>query len=155
MAEYTYRRPTDEDCIQLAENLREEDRREIGGMTGYNFLQEIRLCVSSSAQCWCCLYGDQVLAAFGVIPTNPMERQGIVWMLASKYTKEHKLYTGRWTRRGIQALLKDWDFLYNFVDKGNYSTIKWLRWMGAEIHPARPRGIYGLPYHLFTFKAVK
>lgn len=153
--EYLYREPTAEDIAQLAENLRDEDRKEVAGMTGYNFKAELEHCVKSSAKCWCCLYGDKVLAAFGVIPTNPMEREGIVWMLASRYTAEHKVYTGRWSKRGIQALLKEWDFLYNYVDKGNDETIKWLKWIGAEIYPPRPRGIYGLHYHLFVFRAVK
>jgi len=152
VAEYEYRRPTAADIQWLADNLRPEDRKEIGGMTGYNFHEEIQYCVDNSECCWACCLGEKVLAAFGVICTNPMERQGIVWMLASTETAKHKIYTGRWTKKGISALLHDWKYLYNYVDEGNDGTIAWLKWMGATVHPAQPMGLYGLPYHLFTFE---
>lgn len=151
MAEYIYRTPTEADIKYLTENLRREDRRELTGLTGYDVEAEIRHCIRMSEYCWACALGDKTLAAFGVICVNPIERHGIVWMLASEEAAKHKIYTGKWTRKGIDAFRKDWAYLYNWVDEGNEETIKWLKWIGADVHPARPRGIYNKRYHLFTF----
>ena len=151
MADYTYDTPRETDIIYLSENLRPEDRRELFGMTGPDFESEIRHCVDSSECCWVCRRDGKVMAMFGVICTNPMERHGIVWMLASTETAKHKIYTGKWTKKGINALMQDWNFLYNYVDEGNTDTIEWLKWMGAEVHDPAPCGVYGVNYHLFTF----
>jgi len=149
---YYFQQPTMEDIKYLADHLRPEDRREIAGMTGADFLTEIRHCVASSACCWSCLCDGQLLAIFGVICTNPFRKHGIIWMLSTEHTVDHKMYAGRMTRKGLNAILQDWEYLYNYVDEGNNRTIAWLKWMGAKVYPPRPRGLYGYPYHLFTFK---
>ena len=152
MADYIYRRPTEEDILYLSAHLRKEDRRELVGMVGPDIEREIRHCVETSDTAYACCLGGKTLAAFGVICKNPFERHGIIWMLASEETAKHKIYTGKWTRRGIKAFLQDWEVLYNFVDEGNTETIKWLKWIGAEVYPPEPRGFYGINYHLFVFR---
>lgn len=151
MADYIYRRPTEEDIIYLTKHLRKEDRRELTGMVGPDIEKEIRHCITASECAYACSLEGKTLAAFGVICKNPMSRHGIIWMLASEETAKHKLYTGKWTKKGIEAFLNDWEFLYNYVDEGNDETIKWLKWIGAKVYPPVPRGLYGRNYHLFTF----
>lgn len=151
MDDYVFDKPTEKDIHELADNLRPEDRKELIGMTGPDVLAEVKHCVESSDCCWVCRYKGIVMGMFGVICTNPFRKHGIVWMLASNETKKHKMFVGKWTKRGLKALLKDWEYLYNYIDEGNNETIAWLKWMGAKVYPAASRGIYGLKYHLFTF----
>ena len=151
MAKFVYDTPTEEDVAFLAVHMRDEDRRELVGAVGPNIKGEVARCVRNSAKCWVCRYDGVVLAAFGVIETNPFRKHGIIWMLSTRYTAQHKVYAGKWTRKGIAALLRDWEYLYNYVDDGNEETIVWLKWLGAKVYPAKPYGIYGLPYHFFEF----
>lgn len=155
MAKFTYTTPTAEDMREIARMMRPEDRREIVGLIGPNIETEANYCVESSECAYVCKCDGVPLAAFGVVRQNPFENVGVIWMLATKETAKHKVYTGKWTRRGIRAFLNDWDFLYNYVDEGNDRTIAWLKWLGAKVYPAAPYGIYGLPYHKFTFGEVE
>ena len=151
MAKFTYTTPTKEDMREIARMMRPEDRREIVGLIGPNIETEAHYCMESSECAYVCKCDGVPLAAFGVVRKTPFENVGVIWMLATKETAKHKVYTGKWTRRGIRAFLNDWDLLYNYVDEGNDRTIAWLKWLGAKIYPAAPYDIYGLPYHKFTF----
>lgn len=151
MADYVYTVPTPEDMKELAANLRDEDRREIIGAIGGNIEKACLRSLKLSECAYICKRDGVPMAAFGVVRDNPFENVGQIWMLATKETAKHKIYTGKWTLKGIRAFMKDWDYLYNFVDKGNDDTIKWLKWMGAKIYPPRPYGLYGNLYHKFTF----
>ena len=151
MADFTYSKPTREDMIEIARMMRRQDRRELVGIVGPNIEAETLLCLEASEQAYICKCDGVPLAAFGVVRTSPFENVGIIWMLATEETAKHKIYTGKWTRKGIRAFLQDWDYLYNYIDEGNDDTIKWLKWIGAKVFPAAPYGIYGLPYHKFTF----
>ena len=147
----TYRKAVKEDAKAIAANMRKEDRRELVGIIGDNIEKEVEYSIEASEQAYVCECAEGILAAFGVVRTNPFKQEGMIWMLATNLTAKHKVYTGKWTRKGVEAFLKDWDYLYNYVDKGNDETIKWLKWIGAKVYPPEPYGIYGLPYHKFTF----
>ena len=144
MADFTFSTPTEDDMREIARKMRREDRLEIVGLLGDNIEAACLHSLRMSNAAYICKCDGVPLAAFGVA-------DGVIWMLATKETAKHKVYTGKWTLRGIRAFMKDWDYLYNFVDKGNDDTIRWLKWMGAKVYPPRPYGLYGNLYHKFTF----
>ena len=152
MATMTYRKAVKADARELAINLRKADRKELIGIVGDALLQEIEYCIEASEQAFVCECDGKLMAAFGVYRTSPFENIGVIWMLATTETVKHKVYVGKWTKKGLQAFLKDWDLLYNYIDQGNSETIKWLKWLGAKVYPAQPYGLYGLPYHKFVFE---
>lgn len=151
MADFTFSTPTVEDMREIARTMRPEDRREVVGVVGDNIEREAVFCLQSSDCAYICKHDGKPLSAFGVVRTNPFAKIGIIWMLSTVETAQHKVFVGKKTREGIRAFLSDWDYLYNYIDAGNDKTIRWLRWLGARIYPAAPYGIYGLPYHKFTF----
>lgn len=152
MADFTYSTPTMADMEEIARLMRAEDRREVTGLWGEgNLLEAVQACLSTSVCAYICKYKGKPLAAFGVRADPIIPRVGVIWMLATTETARHKIYTGKWTRRGIRAFLNDWDYLYNYVDAGNDQTIAWLKWIGAKVYPPEPFGLYGVPYHKFTF----
>lgn len=153
MAEYTYSTPTPEDMKELSRMMRDEDRREVIGCLGVNLEAAVLYTLESATVAYICKRDGVPMAAFGVVQENPFQKVGLIFMLSTTETAKHKIYTGKWTKRGIQAFLKDWEYLYNYVDEGNESTIKWLKWLGAKVYPAAPYGIYGLPYHRFEFRS--
>ena len=149
MADFTYTRPTEEDMRELARHLRPEDRRELAGLVGDNIEAACLNSLRASSAAWICKCDGFPLSAFGVAG-SPIGG-GVIWMLSTTETSKHKIYVGKKTREGIRAFLHDWGYLYNYIDAGNTETIKWLKWMGAKIYPAKPMGLWRLPYHKFTF----
>lgn len=148
MADFTFSKPTEDDMREIARRMRQEDRRELVGIIGDNIEAECLHCLAASDVAYICKADGVPLAAFGVVG---LIWGGIIWMLATEETAKHKIYVGKKTREGIRAFLSDYGYLYNYIDAGNKDTIRWLRWLGAKIYPAAPYGIYGLPYHKFTF----
>lgn len=158
MAEIRYRIPTADDLIYIADHLKDNDYREVVGLVGKG-VAAIRQELLDSARQSCfmrtCLIDGEPVAAFGIVRTNPFRKEGIVWLLTTPRTLEHKIFVGRKTKQAMQGFLTEWERLYNFVDAGNELSIKWLKWLGAAVYPAEETGIFGCKYHYFEFKGVK
>ncbi len=148
-----YRLPLAKDIDYVAEHMKNNDQREIIGMVGPgNVRQELEESVARSEFCRACLFAGEPVAIFGIRRMSPLENIGIVWLLTTGKTQTRKVFVGRTTKKAVQAFMEDWDLLYNYVDEGNKFSIRWLRWMGAKIFPARPFGIFGCRYHYFEFR---
>ena len=123
------------------------------GLSGRTCVRDnLLLCARCSQWARVALFDGVPVAAFGVYPTNPFAKVGCIWMLTTKVTQQHKYYTGKKSRAGIQALLQDWDMLWNYVDAGNVQTIQWLKWMGAKVGEPEPLPPYGCLYRYFEFR---
>ena len=145
--------PTEEQLLYIADHLKQDDYREIVGLSGRTGIRDnLLLCARYSQWARVALFDDVPVAAFGVYSTNPFAKVGCIWMLTTEMTQRHKVYTGKKSRAGIDALLQDWDMLWNYVDAGNVQTIWWLEWMGAKIGEPEPLPPYGCLYRYFEFR---
>ena len=145
--------PTQEQLLYIADHLKKDDYREIVGLSGRTCVRDnLLLCARCSQWARVALFDGVPVAAFGVYPTNPFAKVGCIWMLTTEVTQRHKYYTGKKSRAGIQALLQDWDMLWNYVDAGNVQTIQWLKWMGATVGEPEPLPPYGCLYRYFEFR---
>lgn len=154
MVEFT--EPTQEQLLYIADHLKKDDYREIVGLSGRTSVRDnLLLCARCSQWARVALFDGVPVAAFGVYPTNPFAKVGCIWMLTTEVTQRHKYYTGKKSRAGIQALLQDWDILWNYVDAGNVQTIQWLKWMGATVGEPEPLPPYGCLYRYFEFRKDK
>lgn len=148
--------PTQEQLLYIADHLKKDDYREIVGLSGRTCVRDnLLLCARCSQWARVALFDGVPVAAFGVYPTNPFAKVGCIWMLTTEATQRHKYYTGKKSRAGIQALLQDWDMLWNYVDAGNVQTIQWLKWMGATVGEPEPLPPYGCLYRYFEFRKDK
>ena len=148
--------PTQEQLLYIADHLKKDDYREIVGLSGRTCVRDnLLLCARCSQWARVALFDGVPVAAFGVYPTNPFAKVGCIWMLTTEVTQRHKYYTGKKSRAGIQALLQDWDILWNYVDAGNVQTIQWLKWMGATVGEPEPLPPYGCLYRYFEFRKDK
>lgn len=148
--------PTQEQLLYIADHLKKDDYREIVGLSGRTCVRDnLLLCARCSQWARVALFDGVPVAAFGVYPTNPFAKVGCIWMLTTEVTQRHKYYTGKKSRAGIQALLQDWDMLWNYVDAGNVQTIQWLKWMGATVGEPEPLPPYGCLYRYFEFRKDK
>ena len=145
--------PTEEQVLYIADHLKKDDYREIVGLAGRTGVRDnLLLCASSSKWARVALFDGVPVAAFGVYATSPFARESCIWMLTTEATQVRKIYVGRTSRKGIRALLNDWDVLWNYVDAGNRQTIQWLEWLGAKVGKPEPLPPYGCLYRYFEFR---
>ncbi len=69
---------------------------------------------------------------FGTSDLNVLAGVGSVWLLGTdevdKHPREFLKFSAEWRRK----LFDRYEVLRNVVDTKNTSSIRWLRWMGAE-----------------------
>jgi len=140
---------TREDFVELANNLRPEDAREVSLATGFEDPKlGVMLCRVVSTEAFAIVQGDALIAIFGV--TGVPGQFGFPWMLATPLLKDIRKTFLRECRKWVQAMLSVYGRLENYVWSGNELHIQWLRWMGFKIDPATPFGVFDEPFHHFS-----
>lgn len=147
---------TPEICKKLAPDIRQCDRDEILASHGLTDMERIlNNAREFSHESYAWLIDDLPVAAFGVAPGSYIQRIGIPWMIASdgicggnaiNFLRNSKIIVNYWRHR--------WDYLENYVDSRNTTSIKWLRFLGFKIHEALPFGVQKMPFHRFSLKGI-
>jgi len=146
-----YVRPaTREDCFILAPNLREEDRQEIVHASGLSPEISLRLAFAVSAKVWAGVWGDELVALFGV--SGIPGQVGYPWMLASDSLSKIRKSFLRECRGYVLEMLREYRHLENCVWAENEVHIQWLRWLGFTFEPPVPFGVNDQPFHRFYMK---
>ena len=52
----------------------------------------------------------------------------------------------------MKDITKDYSLLINFVDARHGVAIRWLKWLGFKVFPAKPFGPDKLPFHRFEMR---
>jgi len=68
---------------------------------------------------------------FGSSPIKE-ERYGIVWLLSSEDLFKHIKQFIKECPKWVEDMSKGYDYVYNFVDKRNWKSLKWLQFLGFE-----------------------
>lgn len=140
---------TREDALVLAQTMREEDKQECFLTLGLNpeqsLLLSFRLGETFTVQ-----WGDEVVAMFGHYGYPGMV--GVPWMLASPLLSKIAKSFLRECREYVQAMLKVYGRLENYVWVENQVHVKWLQWLGFEFDPPAPYGINDQPFQRFFMK---
>lgn len=148
---YEFTVPTKEDAVYIAENLKQNNRQEVLAAIGDNCLSDIMRSMEASDMLGCFKHNGTPLAIYGVIPDTVMGGTGIAWLLFTAEAMNHKV-VGRYTKRGLRAIMAKYERVYNWVDTGNKDIIRWLKWLGAEFKGPFKRGIYGIEHYYFYFE---
>lgn len=149
---YEFTVPTKEDAIYIAENLKQNNRREVLAAIGDNCLIDILRSMEASDMLGCLKYNGKPLAIYGVIPDSIMGGTGIAWLLFTAEIVNHRRVVGRYTKRGLREIMAKYMRVYNWVDAGNIDIIRWLKWLGAKFKGPYKRGIYGIEHYYFYFE---
>ena len=132
------RKSTYEDCFDLADTLRDVDRREVallGG--GGNAMDALWAGVHPGPATTIVSDDGVVLAMFGV-KASGLPGVGFAWMLTSVAFEKDKVAKRRVLKESPEAILsmhKDYPVLTNVILKENRLAIKWLRWLGFKFQP--------------------
>ena len=152
MAKYVFAKPTRGDAEYVACNLKNDNQLELLALIGDNALKEIIESLEHSEDIGC-LYIDGLPAAvYGVRRINPLSDSGIAWLLMTEEVNKHKIFVGKATRNGIQAILGRYKKVYNWVNAENKDIIRWLKWLGATFSGPQPYGVYRKQHYYFEFR---
>jgi hypothetical protein len=145
------------DALDLAPRIRKGDRAEILASDNISPLKALVLPFTQENSKIYSIIGSKsegVIGMFGVSPC-PDPEYGVAWMLSSetlfKHTKQFIKECPHW----INEMGKDYKYLYNFVDKRNWKSLKWLQYLNFE--PKTEIGDYGfgkMPF-LLMMKEMK
>lgn len=109
----------------------------------------LSLGVHYGQESWTGLVDGRVVCIFGVAGYSLLGQSGTVWMLGHRRLDRHARGFLRACRPQIETLLGRYRHLSNWVDARNARAIRWLGWLGFQVHPAVPHGVEGLPFHYF------
>lgn len=139
------RKATIKDAIEVANNLREEDRKEIEGL-GYSPLF-LPMCVLTSDVATAMFDGDGSLAGIaGIAPDPSSSSSGIVWMLCTPVVAEKPHTLVREARRWLSEHEKNYSVLWNLADARNHFHHKLLKMLGFKALREVNTKPYFLPY---------
>ena len=147
-----YCKPTMQDAICLAEHLGKADKREMTAGYGKHILRDMLNGMKYSDQVGCCKFGGVPVAIYGVHKPSPIADYGLVWLFLGEIKEEDRYYVAKQTRRFIQAVLKEYSYVYNYVDVGNEKIIRWLEFLGAEFSEPEEFGLYGNKHMRFEIR---
>lgn len=136
----------------LAPRVRASDCAEVWASGRHTPAEALRLSVDFSVASVAALADGAPFAMFGVAPRSLTSEVGTPWLLGSD---DITLYRRPFLRHGrvfVRAMLDLFPVLENYVDARNHTSIEWLRWLGFDILPAAPFGVYKMQFHRFEMR---
>ena len=122
------------DALELAPKMKAEDRAEIlasNNASPLRALVEPFTIEDSKIYSIIGTKDEGVIGMFGSCPSQVPE-YGVVWLLSSndlyKHTRQFLKECPHW----VTEMSEGFEYVYNFVDKRNWKTLKWLQFLGFE-----------------------
>jgi hypothetical protein len=150
----TIRTATEADAHDLAPIMRSEDAAEVFASDGWTPLEALLESMRKSNDSWAVLVDGRIAAIFGVVSTDILGGVGTAWMLTGPAVEAHPVSFLRTCRRGIAQMLERWPVLTNWVDARYVRSLRWAKWLGFAIGPARPVGRLGELFHPIELRSV-
>ena len=146
------------DALQLAPKVRIADREEIRASNGSSPLEALVVPFTFKKGRNYTIIGtakEGVIGMFGVAPTKDPE-YGIAWLLSSetlfKHTKQFIKECPYW----VSQMSEGYTYIYNWVDRRNWKSLKWLQFLGFEAkEEIKQYGVGKLPFLLMIKETNK
>ena len=146
------------DALQLAPKMRIADREEIRASNGSSPLEALVIPFTYEKSRNYTIIGtanEGVMGMFGVTPTKDSE-YGVAWLLSSedlfKHTKQFIKECPYW----VSQMSEGYTYIYNWVDRRNWKSLKWLQFLGFEAkEEMKQYGVGKLPFLLMIKETNK
>ena len=152
MVEYAVVPATKEHVLELAKFMSAEDVRECYAL-GFSPLGALRASMRVSRDTRTFLVDGRVASMFGVGYQETTllgnKRPAMPWLLSTPLVREHAMHFLRGCKMHMDKLLVEHGHLLGHVDARHTVSIRWLKWLGFEVHEAKPYGLEGIDFHAF------
>ena len=146
------------DVLELAPKMRTADREEIRASNGKSPLEALVIPFTYKKSRNYTIIGtanEGVMGMFGVTPTKDPE-YGVAWLLSSedlfKHTKQFIKECPYW----VSQMSEGYTYIYNWVDRRNWKSLKWLQFLGFEAkEEMKNYGVGKLPFLLMIKETSK
>ena len=138
-----------EDAKYLNGFLRSEDADEIGIFGHKDFMAHFDFAISQSIESYAMLYKGIPCAMFGICPTSLLGSDANIWLLGTPEMAHVKKTFMKLSRLFIGEWLNKYPRLWNLVPCDYEKSLKWLKWLGAEING--PLLIKDAKYNIISF----
>ena len=98
------------------------------------------------------LLDKMVMCIWGVGKLSYLSKEGIPWMLKSNLVQEHPKEFIRRSKLLVKDMFNEAIVLTNMVDVRNVQSIRWLKWVGFDVHDPVPFGPDGMLFHPFIME---
>ena len=142
-----------EHALELAENMRDADRKEAWAAAHYTPEQAVLFSLDASRDATTGLADGRVVCMFGAGAAAIISTTGIPWLLTTDLVKKHAKPFLRRNKKVVKEMLVAYPLLRNYVDERNTVAIKWLQWLGFEVLPPVSFGAEGFPFHPFEMRS--
>jgi hypothetical protein len=123
---------TYEDCLNLAPNLRQEDKDEAWVSGRYLPEEALIECLRVTPNAKVGVVDGEVICMFGVTSALRVDT-GMPWMLGSDGIKSVSREFLRRNKEALDEVSVGYTWLNNYVWSKNTTHIRWLKWMGFTI----------------------
>lgn len=153
MPEYAVVPATQVHIEELAQTMRQADRDEVWAAAHLSPYMALKLSFESSSNASTGLVDSRVLCMFGVATTSIVSDIGVPWLLGSEELPKHARAFLRRNRPYIRSVNAEYKLLVNYVDARHTEVVRWLKWLGFKLDPAKPFGPDQVPFHRFEMRA--
>lgn len=140
------------DVVELAQNIRPIDKKEIELISGHTPLEALKQGFECSYYCRTILYKGRVIGIFGAAKVCILSLNAQIWLLGATdfFTIRRDLLLK--SKFYIKKMMKNVIELENYVWIGNKASLRWLKWCGFEFDTPMP---YGKSKALFVHFSMK
>ena len=132
---FHWRKSTLSDVIEVAADMRLEDRAEVLAYSGSQPKEALFYCFFNSVPSMTMVgRKGNIMGMYGVVPCT--NKAGRIWMLGHRTMTSDYQDIRAFLRHSPEELKKfsaNYPVLYNFVDARNEIHIRWIKWMGFSI----------------------
>ncbi len=153
MTKYELKTPTREMAEELIANMRGCDVRECDAAGMLTPREAVEQSLEMSPETAAILIDGKCAVIFGVGRWSVLGLRGIPWLLTTDEAPKHTHKLIPMSRKFIEDAKEQYVYLENYVDARNIKAIKWMKWLGFTVRPAKTFGPYGLPFHHFYWRA--
>lgn len=148
--EIKFTQTTPDDLVELAENILPADRTEILAM-GVTVEWALKNSLETSLEAVTCRADGRVACVTGVCQSVALSDTVAPWLISTPIILSHPRPTLHYSRLILNKWLPEHPYMANYVDCRHFRAIRWLKWLGANLHEPSPVGPYSRPFHKFTF----
>lgn len=146
-----YKKPTWEDAMYILEHIKKSNKQELLCAVGNHGVDDMERAFKYSDEIGCLYINTEPAAIFGIRKASVMSDYGLIWLIMTEQTQQHRVTIGRETKTRLKQILKKYSKVYNYVNIENEEIIKWLKWLGADMQLVN-YGVFSLPHYYFEFR---